>query len=253
MKWENLNTCELEAIDRKIPVILNIAAIEQHGPHLPVSTDAAIGEYWLSELDNRLKNKVLTLPSVKIGCSEHHMDFAGSLTVSHETFLAYVIEIAQSVLNHGFENLIILNSHGGNAAIGKVIAEKLGHRNPNARILFTSWWRIGSEQLKSLCDSGALGIGHACEFETSLMLVIAPEHVKVDNIPKGLHFVRTGKRFDAGLMGGNSVDYIRSMKAISGGNGIVGNASRASHQKGREIIDLVIENLCDLIIELQKI
>ncbi|KZL25664.1 creatininase family protein [Pseudovibrio sp. WM33] len=254
MIWEDLTTENLGKIDRETPVVLNVAAIEQHGPHLPLSVDADIGEFFLGELNKCLGDTVLTLPSVKVGCSEHHMDFAGSLTVTHESFMNYVLGILESVLHHGFKNILILNSHGGNNAIGKVIAEKLGARcGKNARILFTAWWRAASEQLAAISDTGKLGTGHACEFETSVMLLAQPQKVKLDRMPHGLQFVEAGERYDAGLAGGNSVDYIRSMKRISGGSGIVGNPTTASVEKGQLITDVVIDNLSEIVKDMKNL
>ena len=97
MKWADLTSPELDQMDRNIPVIMNIGAIEQHGPHLPLETDSLIGRCLLDELDQSIPDGVLILPQVAVGCSAHHMDFAGSLTVGHETFAAYVCEILEAV------------------------------------------------------------------------------------------------------------------------------------------------------------
>ncbi len=254
MNWEDLSTVDLDKFDRETPVLLNIAAIEQHGPHLPVSVDSDIGEFFLKELNKKLGNGILTLPCVKVGCSEHHMDFTGSLTVTHEAFMNYVLDILESVLHHGFRNILILNSHGGNNAIGKVIAEKLGVKyGRNARILFTAWWRAAAEQLAAISDSGKLGTGHACEFETSIMLLAQPQKVNLDRMPEGLQFEQAGKRYDAGLTGGNTVDYIRSMKRISGGSGVVGDATTASAEKGQLITNVVIEELSRILAEMKEL
>ena len=80
MRWEKFTTNEIAALDRSIPVVLNVAAIEQHGPHLPLETDARIGDHFLRRLEERLGDRVLILPQVKVCCSEHHMDFAGTLS-----------------------------------------------------------------------------------------------------------------------------------------------------------------------------
>ncbi|OKL42306.1 creatininase family protein [Pseudovibrio exalbescens] len=254
MNWEDLTSEDLGEFDRETPVVLNIAAIEQHGPHLPLSVDADIGTFFLQELNTALGKDVLTLPCVKVGCSEHHMDFPGSLTATHEAFMAYVLGILESVLHHGFRNILILNSHGGNNAIGKVIAEKLGVRQgKNARVLFTAWWRAAAQDLEGISDSGKLGTGHACEFETSVMLLAQPQKVKLDRAPEGLQFARAGERYDAGLAGGNAVDYIRSMKRLSGGSGVVGDATTASADKGRQITAAVIKNLSAILKEMRSL
>ncbi len=83
---EKLNLQKIDKLHRHIPVILPMGAVEQHGPHLPVVTDALIGQYFCYCLDQKIQDEVLIRPPVAIGCSRHHMDFAGTLTVSHSTF-----------------------------------------------------------------------------------------------------------------------------------------------------------------------
>ena len=78
MIWEELTSYELGQVDKKIPVVLPIAAIEQHGRHLPLATDRIIGEFFCRQLSEHLLDKVLVLPAISVGCSEHHLDFPGS-------------------------------------------------------------------------------------------------------------------------------------------------------------------------------
>ena len=124
MIWDQLTSPEIDALGRRIPVVLPIAATEQHGSHLPVATDRMIGAHFAHQLHLAMPDQVLILPAVGIGCSKHHMDFTGTLTLSHETFILQVEEIVQSVIHHGFSSIILLNSHGGNQGVGQVLVEK---------------------------------------------------------------------------------------------------------------------------------
>ncbi len=121
MIWQELKHPDFAAIDRSTPVLLPVAAVEQHGPHLPLATDRMIAEFFAAELNARLGNRVLVLPTIAVGCSEHHMEFAGSLTLSHETFLAACKEYLHSAWRHGFRNFLVLNAHGGNQGICQVL------------------------------------------------------------------------------------------------------------------------------------
>src|SRR5262245_60882672 len=114
MYWQDLASPEFDAIDHATPVVLPVAAVEQHGPHLPLATDRMIGEYFAERLNARLGSSVLILPTVAVGCSDHHMNFSGSLTLRHETFLSVCHEYLASAHSHGFRNFMVLNSHGGN-------------------------------------------------------------------------------------------------------------------------------------------
>ena len=126
MNWDQLTSPEIQNQDRNIPVIFPVSATEQHGPHLPIATDRLIGEYLCSQLNRVIPGKVLILPIMSIACSEHHMDFAGTLSIKHQTFLNQAEDILTSVVRHGFRNIIVLNSHGGNLAVGQLLIEKFG-------------------------------------------------------------------------------------------------------------------------------
>lgn len=242
MKWEDLTTVEIDALDRTIPVFLNIAAIEQHGPHLPVATDALIGNHFLDRLDAVLGQQVLVLPQVKVCCSRHHLDFAGTLSVSHMTFLSYVTEVLNSVVHAGFKRIVVVNSHGGNQAIGQVLVEQFGSDNAGVTIAIATWWNLARTALAEISETGPFGVGHACEFETSLIQLIAPEKVR-SPIPDGKHYVHTYEWAEGDMLRGAGGSVYRSMKDISGGSGVVGAPSYASPGKGQRISDAVVEQL----------
>jgi creatinine amidohydrolase len=248
MNWDRLISAELDALDRCIPVILPVAATEQHGPHLPVGTDRMIGEFFCQKLNEEIPDKVLILPAMAVGCSEHHLDFTGSLTLSHDTFLRQAEDILGSVAFYGFKNLIIYNSHGGNLGISQVIVEHFGHRHPECRVVLATWWKIAGETLFDLNETGEGGVGHAGEFETSLMMLIAPELVHHDRIE--------GKKNQPGfewtngdLLRGPRASLYRSMKAMTP-NGAFGDVRKISAEKGQEITDIAVGALKKIVLDL---
>lgn len=251
MRWETLSWPDFKAIDRNTPVVLNLASIEQHGPHLPVSTDSSIGRFFVDELDRRLDRQVLVLPQVKICCSAHHMDFPGTLSVRHETLLAYVCEILESVVAHGFRNLVLVNSHGGNRAIGQVILEKFGAQHRDCRVVFLTWWHLAADKLAAIRQSGFAGVGHACEFETAIMMHAEPESVRRHLIP-GQNYVKTFPWADSDMMMAGRASLFRSVGEMSGGTGVLGDASLASVEKGRQITNAVLEHLTDVVQSLRE-
>lgn len=248
MIWDELTTLQLSKVAKNIPVILTMAATEQHGAHLPLATDRLIGEHFANEVHKLIPNKVLILPSISIGCSSHHMDFSGSLTISHDTFIRQVEDIIHSVIQHGFTNIILLNSHGGNQAVGQVLVEKLGFENPTINIVMVTWWKLVSDALFSLNESGKGGVGHAGEFETSLMLQIAPHLVHQDKKEIGKH-TATFSWNEGDMLRGTKVSYYRSTKEMTT-NGIFGNPEFATLEKGEKISKLVVINLKTVIYDL---
>ncbi len=246
MRWETLTTNEVGALDRDIPVVLNVAAIEQHGPHLPLETDAVIGDHFLQALEQKLGDRVLILPQVKVCCSEHHMDFAGTLSVRHETFLAYVGDILESVARHGFRNIVVFNSHGGNQAIGQVLLETFGTKHRDCRVAFLTWWRLAAKELGAIRESAFAGINHACEFETSLMLLGAPESVRTALV-SGMSYVETHDWANADMILPARGALFRSMHEMSGGTGVVGDPSLATREKGQAITAAVVAQLANVV------
>ena len=163
MIWEELNSGQVDRLDKSIPVIVNLSATEQHGPHLPLGTDRMIGDHFCRKLNERMPDRMLLLPNLSIGYSRHHMDFPGTLSLSHSTLIAQLEELAQSVFSHGFRKFIVFNSHGGNQALGQVFLEKMGHTYPDGHFIFINWFRLVTDKLRKLSESGPGGVGHAGE------------------------------------------------------------------------------------------
>lgn len=249
MIWQNLTSRKLAETDRKTPVVLPIASIEQHGPHLPVATDRLIGEHFCREIEKRIADRVLIAPTVSVGCSAHHMEFAGTLTVSHEAFGDYVTGVLESIRAHGFGNLVLFNSHGGNQAIGQVIAERFGRAHGDCRIVLATWWSIAADQLAPLCEAGPGGTGHSGEFETSLMLHIAPELVDSSAIEPSERKA-TFDWAEDNLLESPKAHLYRTFQQITP-SGVFGSPEHASPAKGEQITAIVvpaavkiIEDLC---------
>ncbi|MEM8890890.1 MAG: creatininase family protein [Bacteroidota bacterium] len=248
MYWDQLTTYQIDKLDRKIPVVMAVSATEQHGAHLPLATDRMIGEHLCKLLHEALPEKVLILPMIQVGCSEHHLDFTGSLSVKHETLLGQLKDIASSVVHHGFTNLILLNSHGGNQAIGQSFFEVFGYRNPEIKLVFTTWWKLAIEELKALNESGRGGAGHAGEFETSLMLQIAPHLVHLNQI-KPKENQATFNWAEGDMIYGSQASYFRTMKQMTPG-GVYGDPSFASKEKGEEISTIILGKLKAIVSDL---
>ncbi|MEM6633016.1 MAG: creatininase family protein [Bacteroidota bacterium] len=249
MIWDQLTTFELDAIDASTPVILPIAATEQHGPHLPLATDRMIGEFMCQQLHNALPNRVLVLPSMQVGCSDHHMDFSGTLTLSHRNFLDCASDLLSSAAHHDFYNFIIFNSHGGNQGIGQVLLEDFGYENPDYNVVFTTWWRLAHEALMDITITGPGGVGHAGEFETSLMLYIAPELVRKDLIIKGEN-QDTFNWNDADMLRGSKAGLYRAMDEMTP-NGVFGDPTSSSATQGELIVEAVVKELVQVVEDMQ--
>ena len=249
MIWDRLTSPQLAALPRTVPVVLPLAATEQHGPHLPLATDRLIAEHFMTRLDEVLAENVLILPTVSVGCSEHHLDFCGSLTLTHEHFAAYVTDVLTSVQSHGFTNLVMFNAHGGNLAVGQTILETFGRRRPECQVVMMTWWQLATAELLELSETGPGGVGHAGEFETSLLLYFAEALVQKDKLPdNGLAPTYTWAESDM-LRRGNASLY-RPFNTMTR-NGVVGVPKAAGADKGARISDIVVAHAARILRSLQ--
>jgi creatinine amidohydrolase len=160
--------------------VLPLAAVEQHGPHLPLGVDAMIGEAYLAKARAMLPASlpVTFLPMQSIGASEEHRAFPGTLTYAPETLLRMIEEIAESVHRAGVRKLVLVNSHGGNAEVMSLAARGLRARLQMLAV-FTSWHQFGYPDGLFSQDEVMHGI-HGGEIETSIMLAAHPDLVKRD-------------------------------------------------------------------------
>jgi creatinine amidohydrolase len=245
MRWSELRRGELEAFDRRTPVIVPVSATEQHGSHLPLGTDAMILEAIVTRLDASFDGRLLLAPPLAVGCSEHHMVFPGTLTLSHETFRRWVTDVVDSIVRQGFKRVLLLNSHGGNSAICAVLGEQLGQKHPDAEILVTNWWTAAAARLKSLQEGPLGSAGHACEFETSIILAVSPQSADMDAAADdGIQPREPSMHFD--MLHGPAASCYRPFDKQTR-SGVFGKPSLASAEKGERILAETVAALHELI------
>ncbi len=251
MKWEEITTDEIGQLDRNIPAILPIAAVEQHGPHLPLATDSLIADHLMNQLNKAIEDQILILPTIRVGCSDHHMAFNGTLTTQHGHFNNYVQDIVNSVITHGFDQLILFNCHGGNMGIAKVLYEQIGYSQQHIRLVTVTWWQLVAPELTGLQESTAGGVGHAGEFETSLLLHFDPKQVRIDRIPDKRTNRNRWSWSDGDMIRGARAELYQRMdqKTL---NGVYGDPWLATAEKGAKIADLVVNKLITIVDDLQR-
>ncbi len=179
--WQDMTSAEIAAGDpRDWVAVLPTAAIEQHGPHLPLDTDRAIAQGHVARVIELLPDDVSAtfLPVQAIGWSEEHAAFPGTLTMSSETLVKVLVEIAESVFRAGPRKLVIVNSHGGNTPVIDMAVQKLRTKREVLAVA-ASWLRFGKPEGLFSADERAFGI-HGGAVETSLMLHLRPELVRME-------------------------------------------------------------------------
>ncbi|MDJ0897189.1 MAG: creatininase family protein [Xenococcus sp. MO_188.B8] len=178
-----LTWTEIKAMPDKenIVIIQPIGAIEQHGPHLPIAVDSAISLGVLGKALSQLEPNIpaYALPCLYYGKSNEHAGFPGTITLKAETLLSVIKEMATSIYQAGFRKLVLMNSHGGQPQIMEIAARDLHQEHSDFAVFPLFTWRvphIAGELLTS--QELAYGI-HAGDAETSIMLALLPEQVKM--------------------------------------------------------------------------
>ena len=239
-EWRKLRADQLREHARQDAiVILPVASLEQHGPHLPVEVDSMLGETVAIRTAHKataLGQTVLVLPVLWTGLSEHHMSFGGTVTLDFAAFSAVVEGVVRSVLRHGFRRIALLNAHGGNENALRTITDEMTPKLGVPIVQFTYWYAAAAAIAKILETQGALM--HACEAETSMMLAVRPELVAIDRIP----LAKSNTSPDVGGVVGGGVYRWRTIGSRSG-SGVIGNPEAASAEKGERLLDAISDAL----------
>ena len=178
MTWEDIASAG-DAVRRWIAV-LPLAAVEQHGPHLPLGVDSFIGEAYLSRVLEVLPADLPAtfLPIQRIGVSVEHVDYPGTLTISAATAVAAWTEIGESLARAGVRKLVLVTSHGGNVAAMELVARDLRARFGMLAVT-VGWHRFGYPPETFSSEEKKYGI-HGGDIETSLMLAARPDTVRMN-------------------------------------------------------------------------
>ena len=239
--WEELRAPELKALaEQSAIVLMPIGSIEQHGPHLPVSTDL-ISARWTSELAaQKLEKKgipAVLAPSFVIANSMHHMHFPGSLSIEPRTFIQVLGEQCAAIAAQGFRRIALVNGHGGNTA-------------PIDTALIEINRRLGFPVYRVSCIAGVdesqfldtqTGMIHADEVETSI--VLAYDETLVDPSYREL----SGKPdYNTVYENEGSVATFHFMETHTE-NGIMGNAYAATKEKGQKLIEAYSDRVCEIL------
>jgi creatinine amidohydrolase len=185
----------VQAFDKNAPVVFPVAALEQHGRHLPLFTDSLLLGEVVRRVAERVGDRVLFAPLQWLGNSDHHLDFPGTLSAPPRVYLDLLAGLLENFISHGFKRLVIVNGHGGNDVPGKqaVFEVRQRHRHrDDLLLLFATYWLLGGDPRKADASIHQSRMGHACEWETSMMLRLAPRLVgdlsKVESVGFGNPF-----------------------------------------------------------------
>jgi creatinine amidohydrolase len=239
--WKELTAEDLRAkAAADAIVILPVASMEQHGPHLPVGVDTILCEAVCKAGAEAAAADVpvVVAPTLWCGMAEHHMAFGGTFTFDIPTYRAVLLALLRSLERHGFKRAFIVNGHGGNiAALNSFLPDFA--RETGLKVRAATYFELAASDLAPVLEDQQR-VHHACEVETSLMMVVAPGTVKADRLPEAF----------GGIAGSNAPGSnwyavparFRSFKDLTP-SGVNGDARRASLEKGRKILAICADGL----------
>ncbi len=239
LDWMRLTAAELRAkAAADALVIIPVASLEQHGPHLGTGVDIVCATGVAEAVARQLAaagEQVVVTPCVWTGLAEHHMSFGGTVSLEFDEFRAVLRGIVRSAARCGFRRVFLLNGHGGNAEAVGVCAMEF-QRDLGLRCGAGTYWYLVEDGFAPVLEKQA-SVMHACEAETSLVMALAPDLLRPEHLAEahGPHSTRVPGQPAALLMR-------RSFKEVSP-SGVVGDARPASAEKGHRLLAIAAERI----------
>lgn len=243
--WGELTWTEIQEQLKEVDIaLLPVGSVEQHGPHLPLDTDAFDAEYLALQVAQACSHpKPLILPSISYGVSYEHDEFTGTLSISNDVLTRLVYEIGISVNRSGIKKLVIINGHGGNTPALNHAAQMI---NRDAKIFVcVDSGETSDVDIYSITETP--NDVHAGEIETSTSLAVRPQLVRMKQAKKSIpefsskYLNFTSKR---------KVSWYAYTKNVSE-TGVLGDPTKASAEKGKKIWQIMIAHLVSLVEDLK--
>jgi creatinine amidohydrolase len=238
MRFTDMTAPGLNDVSREETLVLApIAACEQHSRHLPVFTDSILVGAVADGVERNYPGRVLLLPVLWLGASDHHLPFGGTLTATLPTYELMLVDLLTPLLRDGFMRVLLLNGHGGNNDPLRVALRRLDTTFPCAILTGAPYWDLAEAELAALCLGPHKVVGHACEIETSMMMHLRPELVRANQIeddpdqaPHGLQGLFWARDF------GRKTDH-----------GAVGYPRFADAERGGRMLEAVVSRVTDVV------
>ena len=234
---------EQEIQNGRDTVVVPFGSTEQHGRHLPLGTDAVLGDEIGWGLAERLG--AFLAPTVRFGCSAHHLAFRGTISIGEKTFRSIAADVVASLSVHGFRRIVLLPTHGGNF---KPLAEAVAKIEPAKGVRILAFTDFGGFESAAYESSKAFGVdaaksgAHSGEWETSLMLALRPEQVKMDRAAEG--FIGELSEVMSKVFDG-----IQNLDQ----NGVLGDPRPATAEAGERYLADIIEYLYRWVVKKDKV
>jgi len=223
-------------------IIIPVAAIEQHGYHLPIDVDNVLVEHVTEEAARRSEGLVLVAPMIHYGFNEHNMGFPGTISIRDTVFVDFCYDVAHSFTRQGYDRILFVNGHGSNQMLCNLASRRINNTT-KALCGAVAHWSLAKAEVDRLRDSKfSGGMAHACEFETAMYLHIRPELVDMSKATEREAPSSRNEFMYDDLFGSGPVHMVERWSQISE-SGVEGDPKLATAEKGHAFAEMEIANL----------
>lgn len=234
-------------VEQQPVIVLPIGSVEDHGEHLPMDVDNFLIASICEEAAKRAPGEIVLMPHIPYGFETHHMDFPGTIDISAEHMLHFVLDVTKSLARHGFKRILLADGHGSNMPILDLVARYTVLETEALCAAFI-WPSLAHQFIEKIRESDRPGgMSHACELETSVYLYLDAERVQMDKAKKE-YGLPPSKFIWLDLMASSPVLLMDHWSRFSK-TGVVGDPTLASKEKGEKIFEAVVTGLISLVRE----
>jgi creatinine amidohydrolase len=235
-----------ESVRRRRVVLIPIAAIEQHGLHLPIDMDNVAVETVCMRAATERPDIVICAPPIHYGYNEHNMDFPGTISIQAQHFVDYCADVAGSFARQGFDRILLVNGHASNLHLLDAVARAVTLTSA-AKCAALSYWDLTTEVFNEVRDSPFPGgVNHACEYETSVYLYLNPSLVQMEKAEPDMR--KHSNYFFEDLLGGSAIRFT-GWRSSQTATGVGGDPTVATAKKGEVIMRAAVTGLIDVALD----
>jgi len=253
MQYAELKHTEIAAHFHKV-VVAPIGSLEQHGHHLPLLTDTLINAEICRRAETELGDEALFLPILWVGASDHHRRFPGTVSISNGVYTQMLEDILESLVGSGFSRILLFNSHGGNGNPGYAALYNVQMRHRDERdlwLVMATWFAMAAPQIVKLDILEKQDhVTHACELETSMILRIRPDLVRMD-LARGANITFDSAFYTPDSSGPSRVSVARPFEHVTI-TGALSHPEVATSEKGERLYGIAATELVTFVREFQN-
>ena len=235
-----------KAIQDEKVVLLPLGSLEQHGPHLPLDIDTVTAYEVCKRIGKKIPEAVVVMPPIYYTHAEISMGFPGTVDVQPTHFIDYLYDVCESLVKHGFKRIIMVSGHGINPPFMQIVSMMITSRH-NAIAAGAAYFDFAKPEVRKIVSHGA----HACEFETSMLLALKPENVRMDravrewNVNMGL---KDSKYVWRNFIDRSPIFFIDHLSRFSQ-TGIIGDPTKATKEKGVRLVKVIVDDMVEFVRE----